>query len=77
MRECHSPFTHSNTSARWVTNGTFSDYFTTGCKIETGFIVMLIEHDDNLETKAIKTSYSVTAGTAYVTFNLLLSCSRI
>ncbi|KAJ7896005.1 acyl-CoA dehydrogenase/oxidase [Mycena olivaceomarginata] len=54
---------------KWITNGTFSDYFTTGCKTETGFTVMLIERGDNLETKAIKTSYSATAGTAYVTFD--------
>ncbi|KAF8211642.1 acyl-CoA dehydrogenase/oxidase [Mycena galopus ATCC 62051] len=54
---------------KWITNGTFADYFTTGCKTETGFTVMLIERGDNLETKAIKTSYSPTAGTAYVTFD--------
>ncbi|KAJ6516394.1 acyl-CoA dehydrogenase/oxidase [Mycena sanguinolenta] len=54
---------------KWITNGTFADYFTTGCKTETGFTVILIERGDNLETKAIKTSYSPTAGTAYVTFD--------
>ncbi|KAJ7265908.1 acyl-CoA dehydrogenase/oxidase [Mycena haematopus] len=54
---------------KWITNGTFADYFTTGCKTETGFTVMLIERGDNLETKAIKTSYSATAGTAYITFD--------
>ena len=30
---------------------------------------MLIERDDKVGTKAIKTSYSSTAGTAYVTFD--------
>ncbi|KAJ7163823.1 acyl-CoA dehydrogenase/oxidase [Mycena crocata] len=54
---------------KWITNGTFAHYFTTGCKTETGFTVILIERDDNLSTKAIKTSYSSTAGTAYVTFD--------
>ncbi|KAK7053906.1 acyl-dehydrogenase [Favolaschia claudopus] len=54
---------------KWITNGVFSDYFTTGCKTETGFTVMLIERNDNVDTKAIKTSYSPTAGTAYVTFD--------
>ncbi|KAJ7666519.1 peroxisomal acyl-CoA-dehydrogenase [Mycena rosella] len=54
---------------KWITNGTFADYFTTGCKTETGFTVILIERDDNVSTKAIKTSYSATAGTAYVTFD--------
>ncbi|KAJ7179593.1 acyl-CoA dehydrogenase/oxidase [Mycena filopes] len=54
---------------KWITNGTYADYFTTGCKTETGFTVILIERGDNLSTKAIKTSYSATAGTAYVTFD--------
>ncbi|KAJ7472310.1 acyl-CoA dehydrogenase/oxidase [Mycena galericulata] len=54
---------------KWITNGSFAHYFTTGCKTETGFTVILIERDDNLSTKAIKTSYSSTAGTAYVTFD--------
>ncbi|KAJ7047841.1 acyl-CoA dehydrogenase/oxidase [Mycena alexandri] len=54
---------------KWITNGTYADYFTTGCKTETGFTVILIERSDNLSTKAIKTSYSATAGTAYVTFD--------
>ncbi|KAJ7283285.1 acyl-CoA dehydrogenase/oxidase [Mycena rebaudengoi] len=53
----------------WITNGMFSHYFTTGCKTETGFTVILIERDENVSTKAIKTSYSSTAGTAYVTFD--------
>ncbi|KAJ7067881.1 acyl-CoA dehydrogenase/oxidase [Mycena amicta] len=54
---------------KWITNGHFADYFTTLCKTETGFTVLLIERDDKVSTKAIKTSYSSTAGTAYVTFN--------
>ncbi|KAJ7229128.1 acyl-CoA dehydrogenase/oxidase, partial [Mycena pura] len=54
---------------KWITNGTFAHYFTTGCRTETGFTVILIERDENLSTKAIKTSYSSTAGTAYVTFD--------
>ncbi|KAJ7762741.1 acyl-CoA dehydrogenase/oxidase [Mycena maculata] len=54
---------------KWITNGTFADYFTTGCKTETGFTVILIERDDRVSTKAIKTSYSAVAGTAYVTFD--------
>ncbi|KAF8894305.1 peroxisomal acyl-CoA-dehydrogenase [Mucidula mucida] len=54
---------------KWITNGTFADYFTTGCKTETGFTVILIERGEGVETKAIKTAYSPTAGTAYVTFD--------
>lgn len=35
---------------------------------QKGLTVILIPRDDNIETKAIKTAYSSTAGTAYVTF---------
>ncbi|KAJ7727923.1 acyl-CoA dehydrogenase/oxidase [Mycena metata] len=54
---------------KWITNGTYADYFTTGCRTEKGFTVILIERSDNVSTKAIKTAYSATAGTAYVTFD--------
>ncbi|KIY61838.1 acyl-CoA dehydrogenase NM domain-like protein [Cylindrobasidium torrendii FP15055 ss-10] len=54
---------------KWITNGTFADYFTTGCKTDTGFTVILIPRIEGVETKAIKTAYSATAGTAYVTFD--------
>lgn len=46
----------------------FADYFVTGCRTEKGFSVLLIPRDDNVETKQIKTSYSTTAGTAFVQF---------
>ncbi|KAH6908981.1 acyl-CoA dehydrogenase [Coprinopsis sp. MPI-PUGE-AT-0042] len=48
-----------NGSKKWITNGTFADYFTVGCKTE----------DEGVETKQIKTSYSTTAGTAFITFD--------
>ncbi|KAJ4412765.1 hypothetical protein N0V91_000527 [Didymella pomorum] len=54
---------------KWITNGMFSDYFVTGCKTDKGFSVLLVERDENLETKLIKTSYSTTAGTAFVEYN--------
>ncbi|KAL1706068.1 acyl-CoA dehydrogenase/oxidase [Schizophyllum commune] len=54
---------------KWITNGTFADYFTTGCKTETGFTVILIPRGEGVSTKPIKTAYSSTAGTAYVTFD--------
>ncbi|PPQ91009.1 hypothetical protein CVT25_013934 [Psilocybe cyanescens] len=55
---------------KWITNGTFADYFTTGCRSEKGGLnALLIERGPGVETKPIKTSYSATAGTAYVTFN--------
>ncbi|KIP05823.1 hypothetical protein PHLGIDRAFT_91676 [Phlebiopsis gigantea 11061_1 CR5-6] len=57
-----------NGTKKWITNGTFADYFTVGCKTDKGLTVILVPRDDNVETKAIKTAYSSTAGTAYVTF---------
>ncbi|OJA17931.1 hypothetical protein AZE42_03489 [Rhizopogon vesiculosus] len=54
---------------KWITNGTFSDYFTTLCKTDAGLVVLLIERTDAVSTKAIKMSYSATAGTAFVTFD--------
>jgi len=53
---------------KWITNGTFADYFTVGCRSEGGYVVVLVPRSEQVETKAIKTSYSSTAGTAYVTF---------
>ncbi|TFL05447.1 acyl-CoA dehydrogenase/oxidase [Pterulicium gracile] len=57
-----------NGTKKWITNGTFADYFTTGCKTKTGFTVILIPRSEGVETKPIKTAYSPTAGTAYVVF---------
>ena len=37
--------------------------------VQDGFTVMLIERGPGVETKQIKTSYSTTAGTAYITFD--------
>ena len=54
---------------KWITNGAFSDYFVTGCKTEKGFSVILVPRDETVETKLIKTSYSTTAGTAFVEYN--------
>ncbi|KAI0733398.1 acyl-CoA dehydrogenase NM domain-like protein [Fomitopsis betulina] len=53
---------------KWITNGVFADYFTVGCRSKDGYVVILVPRSDNVETKAIKTAYSSTAGTAYVTF---------
>ncbi|KAJ7637697.1 peroxisomal acyl-CoA-dehydrogenase [Mycena polygramma] len=58
-----------NGSKKWITNGTFCDYFTVGCKTEDGFTVILVERGPGVETKPIKTSYSASAGTAYITFD--------
>ncbi|KAJ7494657.1 acyl-CoA dehydrogenase [Mycena galericulata] len=57
---------------KWITNGTFADYFTVGCKTEKGMVVLVIERGEGVDTKPIKTSYSPTAGTAYITFDNVL-----
>ncbi|KAH7912458.1 acyl-CoA dehydrogenase/oxidase [Hygrophoropsis aurantiaca] len=54
---------------KWITNGSFSDYFTTLCKTDAGFIVLVIERTDEVSTTPVKTSYSATAGTALVIFD--------
>ncbi|KAH9175171.1 acyl-CoA dehydrogenase [Lactarius sanguifluus] len=54
---------------KWITNGTFADYFTVACKTEGGYTVILVPRCDELSTKPIKTAYSPTAGTAFVTFD--------
>ncbi|KAF7330528.1 Acyl-CoA dehydrogenase [Mycena venus] len=57
---------------KWITNGTMADYFTVGCRSEKGMVVLVIERGPGVETKSIKTSYSPTAGTAYITFDNVL-----
>lgn len=54
---------------KWITNGTFADYFTTGCRTGDGLTVILIPRGEGVNTKPLKTSYSSVAGTAYVTFD--------
>ncbi|KAF2196514.1 acyl-CoA dehydrogenase family protein [Delitschia confertaspora ATCC 74209] len=54
---------------KWITNGMWCDYFVTGCRTEKGFTVLLIPRQEGVETTLIKTSYSTTAGTAFVEFN--------
>lgn len=54
----------------WVTlSGVFSDYFVTGVKTDKGLSVLLIERGEGIETKPIKTSYSPSAGTTFVTYD--------
>ncbi|KAH9950153.1 acyl-CoA dehydrogenase [Amylocystis lapponica] len=54
---------------KWITNGAFADYFTVGCRSDGGYVVVVVPRSDAVSTKAIKTAYSSTAGTAYVTFD--------
>ncbi|QRV89915.1 acyl-CoA dehydrogenase [Ceratobasidium sp. AG-Ba] len=58
-----------NGTKKWITNGTFADYFVTGTRTDGGFTVILIPRTEGVSTKPIKTSYSASAGTAYVTFD--------
>lgn len=58
-----------NGTKKWITNGVWCDYFVTACKTDKGLSVMLIERGEGVETSQIKTSYSTTAGTAYITFD--------
>ncbi|KAK4201444.1 acyl-CoA dehydrogenase/oxidase [Triangularia verruculosa] len=58
-----------NGTKKWITNGVFSDYFVTGVNTGKGLSVLLIPRGEGVETKAIKTSYSPAAGTAYITFD--------
>ncbi|KZV85671.1 acyl-CoA dehydrogenase NM domain-like protein [Exidia glandulosa HHB12029] len=58
-----------NGTKKWITNGTFSDYFTTACRTKKGLTVILVPRVDGVETRPIKTAYSATAGTAYITFD--------
>ncbi|KAF7554271.1 hypothetical protein G7Z17_g3028 [Cylindrodendrum hubeiense] len=57
-----------NGTKKWITNGTWCDYFVTAVKTSTGLSVLLIERGEGVETKPIKTAYSAAAGTALVTF---------
>ncbi|KAJ3343788.1 hypothetical protein HDU93_006705 [Gonapodya sp. JEL0774] len=56
-----------NGAKKWITNGLWADYFTTLCRSATGMTMLLIPRGPGVETKPIKTAYSLSAGTAYVT----------
>jgi len=58
-----------NGTKKWITNGHWADYFSTGCKTDKGLTMILIPRGEGVETKIIKSSYSSAAGTAYVTFD--------
>jgi alkylation response protein AidB-like acyl-CoA dehydrogenase len=58
-----------NGTKKWITNGAFCDYFVTAVKTDKGLSVLLIERGPGVETTPIKTSYSPTAGTAFISFD--------
>ncbi|KAI9275679.1 acyl-CoA dehydrogenase/oxidase [Phascolomyces articulosus] len=53
---------------KWITTGHWADYFSTAVRTDKGISMLLIERSEGLETKPIKTSYSPSAGTAYITY---------
>jgi alkylation response protein AidB-like acyl-CoA dehydrogenase len=60
-----------NGTKKWITNGMFCDYFVTACRTDKGFSVILVPGGEGsgVDVSAIKTSYSATAGTAYVQYD--------
>lgn len=71
-----------NGTKKWITNGCFCDYFVTAVRTGDagifGISMMLIERGPGVTTKLIKTSYSPSAGTAYITFeNVLVPVENI
>lgn len=57
-----------NGAKKWITNGSFCDYFVTACRTGKGVTLLLVERSEGLSTKKIKTSYSPAAGTSYVLY---------
>ncbi|KAI7864162.1 acyl-CoA dehydrogenase/oxidase [Spinellus fusiger] len=53
---------------KWITSGHWADYFSVAVQTDKGISMLLIERGEGVETKLIKTAYSSSAGTAYVTF---------
>lgn len=58
-----------NGTKKWITNGNFSDYFSTAVNTGNGLSMLLIPRGEGVDTKLIKTTYSTTAGTAFITFD--------
>jgi alkylation response protein AidB-like acyl-CoA dehydrogenase/predicted heme/steroid binding protein len=62
-----------NGSKKWITNGTFCDYFVTAVRTGgpgiMGISMLMIERSPGLETKGISTSYSPCAGTSFITYD--------
>ncbi|KAI7895633.1 acyl-CoA dehydrogenase/oxidase [Mucor mucedo] len=61
-----------NGTKKWITGGCWADLFSVAVQTDKGMSMLLIERSEGVETKPIKTSYSPSAGTAYVTFENVL-----
>lgn len=61
-----------NGTKKWITGGMYAEWFVTAVRTGKGgaggISMMLIPRSDAVQTKVIKTKYSSSAGTAYVTF---------
>lgn len=61
-----------NGTKKWITGGMYADYFVTAVRTGKagagGISMLLIPRSDAVKTTVIKTKYSSSAGTAYVTF---------
>lgn len=55
-----------NGTKKWITIGTWCDYFVTGIRTANGLSVLLIHRGEGVETRPIKTSY---LASAFVTFD--------
>ena len=58
-----------NGTKKWISNALWSDYIVTGCKTKKGFSVLLVEKQEGVSTKLIKTSYSTAAATSFIEFD--------
>jgi len=58
---------------KWITEGMYADYFVTAARTgdagAKGISMMLVNREHGLETKQLKTTYSVAAGTALVIYD--------
>ena len=61
-----------NGHKKWITNGSFADYFVTAVRTgksgPKGISLVLVERSEGLLTNKMKTSYSAAAGTAFVLY---------
>lgn len=57
-----------NGAKKWITGGMHADYFSLATRTsDKGLTVFLVPRQEGVETRPIKTAYSSSAGTAYVT----------
>ncbi|KAF2482215.1 acyl-CoA dehydrogenase [Neohortaea acidophila] len=58
-----------NGTKKWISNAVWSDYFVTGCRTDGGFSVLLVEKQEGVNTRTIRTSYSAAAATSFIEFD--------